>query len=103
MKRVMALPNYKERTQAAADGGQTGAKQARDELANLTTPDDPIEALGYWNEISQIGKARTGEMIDNARQGDSPIPWAEIGAALGVSPDAARQRWNYYLGSLEKQ
>lgn len=97
----MALPKYQERTTAAAEGGDRGAGQARDHESKLSTPKDPVEALGYWNEIARIAKARTGEMIDNARNEDPPIPWAEVGAALGVSPDAARQRWNYYLDTLD--
>lgn len=97
----MARPQYQQRTAAATEGGLLGAEQARRDADKLATPADPIEALGYWDEIAGLSKARIGEMIDNARSQDPPIPWAEIGAALGVSPDAARQRWNYYLDSVQ--
>ena len=97
----MARPQYQQRTAAATEGGRTGAERARQHADKLATPTDPIEALGYWDEVSRLAKARIGEMIDNARNEDPPIPWAEIGAALGVSPDAARQRWNYYLDAVQ--
>lgn len=35
----------------------------------------------------------TREAVDRARSGDAPLSWAEIGAALGVSKQAAQQRY----------
>ena len=63
----MARPQYQQRTAAATEGGQIGADQARRDADKLTTPTDPIEALGYWDEIAGLSKARIGEMIDGAR------------------------------------
>ena len=92
----MAPSNYQRRMQDAAQLGERGADQAEQEAKAVQTPEDLREALGYWNAMIGIARHRTGELIDESRNAEPPVPWTEIGSALGISPDAARQRWHYY-------
>ncbi len=80
----------------AAELGELGAEQARQQADATETPDDVRQALGFWNEMIGVAKTKTGELIHQSRNAEPPVPWTEIGSALGISPDAARQRWLYY-------
>ena len=90
------MSDFQKRVREAADSGRLGAEQAEKDAESADTPEDLREALGYWNEMIGIARTKTGELIDRSRSCDPPIPWTEIGSALGISTDAARQRWNYY-------
>lgn len=92
----MAPTDYQVRIQDSARLGRLGADQAARDATTAETPEDLRAALGYWNELIDIAREKTGELIDQSRNAEPPIPWTEIGSALGISPDAARQRWHYY-------
>lgn len=89
------MSDFQTRVQAATNLGRQGASRAETE-ADKPTPDELREALGYWNEMIDIARNKTGELINESRNQEPPIPWPEIAAALGISVDAARQRWLYY-------
>jgi hypothetical protein len=82
--------------QDAARLGRLGADQAAEAAETVEAPDELRAALGYWNEMIDIARHKTGKLIDESRNADPSIPWTEIGSALGISSDAARQRWHYY-------
>ena len=97
---VVAKSDYQSRVQEAAAAGEQGAKQAHRDAEAVSAAEDLRESLGYWNEMIDVARRKTGELIDTSRQSDPPIPWTEIGSALGISTDAARQRWNYYKDEI---
>jgi len=92
----VAKSEYQLRIQEAAALGQRGAERAQHEVDAIETPSELREGLGYWNAMIDVARHKTGELIDQSRNSDPPIPWTEIGSALGISTDAARQRWLYY-------
>ncbi len=92
----VAKSDYQARVQDAAAAGRQGADRAHQDAEAVIEADDLREALGYWNEMIDVARHKTGELIDQSRQSNPPVPWTEIGSALGISTDAARQRWSYY-------
>ena len=92
----MAPTDYQARMQDAARLGRLGADRAAEAAESVEAPDELRTALGYWNEMIDIARHKTGKLIDDSRNAEPPIPWTEIGSALGISSDAARQRWHYY-------
>ena len=66
-----------------------GARSAADPLARLAL------AMEIARELDAVAGELVGHYVDEARAGG--LPWAQIGAVLGVSKQAAQQRFGPYV------
>src|SRR6478736_6533042 len=65
------------------------------EVVDHSAPDDPVlrlsEAFRLAAYVNDQADNLIGHFVDQARR--SGEPWSQIGAAMGVSKQAAQQRW----------
>lgn len=72
-------------------------QQAWERLARRT---DPTDALGDVRLVRRLLDEKERDLVILARREDRP--WSEIGAALGISRQAAWERW-HEVDPMEKE
>ena len=85
--------DYSERVANGAKALKAGRKAVAADVKALTPPKEPLVAVAYWVNIKDAVNGRDYEAMTAARE--AGYDWAEIGAALGTSPENARRRWHY--------
>jgi hypothetical protein len=88
------MSDYAARTATGAKAGEVGRAAIETDIKKLKAPADPLAAVAYWDHIKQVINGRDYEALTAAR--DAGHDWAQIGAALGTSPENARRRWHYF-------
>lgn len=87
------MSDYQTKTATGAEAGKVGRRAVEADFKNLKSPADPLAAVAYWDHIKDLIDGLDYEAMAVAR--DAGHEWAEIGAALGTSPENARRRWHY--------
>ena len=72
--------------------GEQAWQEGQRAWRRLGRPSDAINALGEVRTIRLLLEEKERELVTRARKEETP--WSAIGAALGVSRQAAWERWH---------
>lgn len=79
---------------------RSGWQDGREAWERLDEPSDPVRALGDVRLVGALLEEKAQELVVQARGEDRP--WSAIGSALGMSRQAAWERW-HALDPTEKE
>ncbi len=88
------MSDYAARTAAGSHAAEIGRAAIVNDVDKLQPPSEPLAAVAYWDHAKEVIGGRDYMAITAAREAGHD--WAEIGAALGISPENARRRWHYF-------